>query len=128
MSKRRIDIDELAGTFKALSNPQRLKIFLALASCCPPGCCVSDPCTMRRCVGELGENLDLAPSTVSHHLKELRQAGLMNVERRGKRIECWLSEEAIAKVAALFANTQVQARALLGKTVRCGGKNGKRTK
>ena len=49
----------------------------------------------RRYVGELGEDLNIAPSTVSHHIKELRQAGIIVVERRGKNIECWVNEEAV---------------------------------
>ena len=128
MSNCRTDIHELAAAFKALSNPQRLRIFLRLATCCMPGCCASRPASMRRCVGELREDLNLAPSTVSHHLKELRQAGIMNVERRGKRIECWLSEESLARIAALFGDTRAQARRILGLSNKTGGKGGKRTK
>ena len=71
------EINRFAEVFKALSNPNRLQIFLSLVSCCPPGtkCNYSDA-AMRRCVGELGQGLDIDQSTVSHHLKELRRAGL----------------------------------------------------
>mgnify|MGYP003905405807 CR=1 FL=1 len=41
------------------------------------------------CVGELGKDLNIVASTISHHMKELRQAGLVRMERRGQRIECW---------------------------------------
>ncbi|WP_396266326.1 ArsR/SmtB family transcription factor [Halobacillus amylolyticus] len=43
---------------------------------------------MRMTVGELGERLNIVPSTVLHHLKELRQAGLIRMDRKGKNIEC----------------------------------------
>ena len=90
--------------FKALSNPQRLRIFLKLAESCGPSCCdVSEegvPC----CVGDLGEDLGIVPSTVSHHIRELRQSGLMQVERRGQKIECWISEDALRRLAAFFGD------------------------
>lgn len=56
----------------------------------------------RRYVGELGEELKIAPSTVSHHIKELRQAGIIVVERRGKNIECWVNEEAVEALRELL--------------------------
>jgi len=93
--------------FKALAHPQRLRIFLKLAACCGPGSCGElTPQSMRRCVGELGGNLGLAASTVSHHLKALRHAGLMHMERRGQRIECWISRETLELLAAFFGPTR----------------------
>ena len=81
---------------------------------------------MTRCVGDLGADLGLAPSTVSHHLKELRRAGLMEVERRGQRIECWVSEDTL-KLLASFLNRPREARAPDGKQdARAGGADGKR--
>lgn len=102
MSKCGAQIDVLAAMFKALANPQRLRIFIQLASCCGPTTCAADDASLRRCVGELGADLGLAASTVSHHLKELRQAGLMRIERRGKSIECWLAAEALQALQAFF--------------------------
>src|SRR4030042_362322 len=94
MSKsRNTEIQKFAEMFKALSNPNRLDIFLRLISCCPPGTRCSAEAEARRFVGELGEKLDITLSTVSHHIKELRQAGLIRVERRGKNIECWVDEQ-----------------------------------
>jgi ArsR family transcriptional regulator, arsenate/arsenite/antimonite-responsive transcriptional repressor len=46
--------------------------------------------------------LSIAPSTVSHHIKELRQAGIIVVERRGKNIECWVNEEAVKVLRGIF--------------------------
>ena len=69
------EVQRFAEVFKALSNPNRLHIFLRLVSCCPPGTkCISDA-AVQRCVGELGQGLEIDPSTVSHHLKELRRQG-----------------------------------------------------
>ena len=55
------------------------------------------------CVGDLASEVDLAPSTVSHHLKELRQAGLIQVERRGRQIECRTGEKSLRRLVAFFA-------------------------
>ena len=57
---------------------------------------------MRRCVGVIGGDLEIAPSTVSHHLKELRQAGLVHMERRGQTIECWVEPETLRLLADFF--------------------------
>jgi ArsR family transcriptional regulator len=94
------DAEELAELFKALANPHRLKIFIGLARCCRAGeACAPN---MRACVGELGDGLDLAPSTVSHHLKELRRAGLIHMKRAGQHVECWADPEALARLCEFF--------------------------
>jgi len=91
-----------AEMFKALSNPHRLALFNRLMTCCAPGTKCSPDEAVRFCVGELGEGLDIAPSTLSHHLKELNRAGLVNMERRGKNVECWLEPQVLKNLAAFF--------------------------
>ena len=94
------DAEELAELFKALANPHRLKIFAALARCCRQGeACAPN---MRACVGDLGDGLGLAPSTVSHHLKELRHAGLIHTKRAGQHVECWADPEALERLGDFF--------------------------
>ena len=106
MSKRRThDVERLCAMFKALASPQRLQIFLKLADACCPTACDATAEGYRCCVGDLGQDLDVKAPTVSHHLKELRQAGLMRVERRGKRIECLIGEDALRLLAEFFADT-----------------------
>jgi DNA-binding transcriptional ArsR family regulator len=97
------DLHRFAEVFKALGNPNRLHIFLRLISCCPPGTKCSSEAAVRRCVGELGQDLEIDPSTVSHHLKELRRAGLIRVERRGKTIQCWVDPETVEAVGNLLS-------------------------
>ena len=105
---RNTDIELLATRLKALSNPGRLQIFRQLAICCETGAsCGTDEHAMRRCVGELGRGLDLAPSTVSHHIKELRQAGLIRVERRGQNIHCWIDPDVVRSLADFFEQSWV---------------------
>ena len=104
MSKDTINIDRYADMFKALSNPHRLNIFLRLASCGTGGiaCRAEQAC---ECVGDLGCNLGIAPSTVSHHLKELHRAGLIRSRRQGQRIECWVDPEVINSLMHFFDRT-----------------------
>ncbi len=102
MSNYRIEVNALCAAFKALSNEHRLVIFQRLMSCCEPGTRCSTEQAARFCVGELGEGLDIAPSTLSHHLKELHRAGLINMTRRGKQIECWVEPDVLKGLSTFF--------------------------
>lgn len=105
-NNRSNELERLAAAFAALANPQRLRMFVTLATrCCAP----ASPTAARQrarfcCAGEVGRGLGLAASTVSHHLKELRQAGLMHVERQGRRIDCWASQETLGLLATFIAS------------------------
>jgi ArsR family transcriptional regulator len=100
------DIEKFAEIFKALSNPNRLRLFMHLVTCCRPGTVTSISADTESercaCVGELGKDLNIVASTISHHMKELRQAGLVRMERRGQRIECWIDLETIANLQDFF--------------------------
>ena len=96
------DLERYAEAFKALSNPNRLAIFLHLVSCCPPGTSCSFDEEMKKCVGDLGRDLNIGQSTISHHIKELRIAGLIHVERKGKYTECWVDGETVRSLADLL--------------------------
>ena len=96
------EMQRFAEMFKALSNPNRLSIFLRLASCCVPQATCDTDTEWRECVGELGKDLGIVPSTVSHHIKELNRAGLIRMERRGKKIECWVDPEILNILMTFF--------------------------
>ncbi len=107
MSKyRNKNIEQYAEMFKALSNPNRLKIFMKLTSCCEPGTVTSvNNATGEMgcaCVGELGRDLGIVASTISHHIKELRRAGLIRMERRGQKMECWIDPNTLAALRKFF--------------------------
>ena len=101
------NIQEFAEIFKALSNPNRLKIFLRLISCCQPGTLATIKESVEAegcaCVGELGQDLGIVPSTISHHIKELRRAGLIRMERRGQKIDCSIDPEALVALREFFS-------------------------
>lgn len=98
-------MNQFSEMFKALSNPHRLEIFLYLANNCFP-CESSTNEEMRSTVGELSEGLGIAPSTISHHLKELRQSQLIRMERKGKNIECWVEPDTLEILIEFFKNAR----------------------
>ncbi|BEL08949.1 hypothetical protein Q0Z83_071400 [Actinoplanes sichuanensis] len=64
---------DLAGTFKALGDPVRLRLLSMIASANDGEICVCD----------LSEAFPLTGPTISHHLRILREAGLVHSARRG---------------------------------------------
>jgi len=109
MSKYQFEnLEKFSEIFKALSNPNRLKIFLRLISCCQPGTLTTIKENVEpegcACVGELGQDLNIVPSTISHHIKELRRAGLIRMERNGQKIECSIDSETLAVLQGFFSH------------------------
>lgn len=100
------ELRRLATIFKALSNENRLAIYLRLLSCCTAGdskCkCDPDVTHPREYVGDIGETVDISPSTVSHHIKELRNVGLIYSERQGQSIGCWADDKILKELVDFF--------------------------
>lgn len=103
---RKKPLQEFANMFKALSNPNRLQIFLSLTRCCQPGTVCSTEDIGVRCVGDLGSEVNIAASTLSHHIKELHRAGLIEMRRNGQHVECWIEAQTLNDLSAFFINTQ----------------------
>jgi len=99
--ERRLTPDEstqdLARIFRALGDPSRLAIFQLVREYCreDSGQSTTD---LRNSVSEIAREFDLSLSTVSHHLKELRIAGLIKCERQGQHIFCSVNPEALGIV------------------------------
>ncbi len=79
-----------ADLFKALSDPARVRIVNLIATSSEPVCAC-----------ELYEPLRLAQPTVSHHLKKLVEAGLLEREQRGKWAYFSLDRAAVEKLATV---------------------------
>lgn len=107
MSNYRNQDQILSNAFKALANPNRLAIFRRLLSCCQPGnACPLDDC-MKLVVGDLGKDMNIAPSTLSHHLKELHRAGIIAMQRKGQFVECWVETEMVDALTG-FLNNRIE--------------------
>ncbi len=104
MSNNRIgQADQLPISLKALAHPHRLTIVKLLTESSKTGEVRCPAGGEDACVCHLAKKLGISPSTTSHHLKELRQAGLVLVERRGQRIECQVNLELIRELGDFFA-------------------------
>ena len=90
---------ELARAFKALGDPVRLRLLSMIAS--GEGGEV--------CVCELTPAFDLSQPTVSHHLRLLRQAGLIDCERRGTWVYYRLLPAALDHLAAALRTPDAAA-------------------
>ena len=102
-NSKNIQVDEFSEIFKALSNANRLRIFLRLASCCKPGTVGYMDESAKAYIGELGEEVNGVKSTVSHHIKELRHVGLIRTERQGQRIACWVDPHMLDTLKEFFS-------------------------
>lgn len=71
-------LDDAAARLEALGNPTRLKIYRALVKAGDDGLSV----------GKLQAKLDVAPSTLSHHLKSMLIVGLIHQERQSTTLIC----------------------------------------
>lgn len=78
-----IDRGLLVEAFKALSNENRLAIFEQIRKGCGRGRTGPEN---RPAVCEVASSVPVAPSTISHHIKELRRSHLIHCERRGQTI------------------------------------------
>jgi ArsR family transcriptional regulator len=93
---------EPAKIFKALSNESRLEILKSLYQEGISGTLEGqETCAGKcSCVGDIVERFRLAPSTISHHIKELAMAGLVKVERNGQFIRVFPNPEALKAISA----------------------------
>jgi len=86
------DAVALARVFKAVGDPVRLRLLSLIAS--RGG---------ETCVCDLTAPFDVTAPTISHHLKVLREAGLIDCERRGPWFYSWPRPEAMARLSRILA-------------------------
>lgn len=76
--------------FKALGDPVRLRLLSLIAS------------TSEACVCDLTGAFELSGPTISHHLRVLREAGLVDCERRGTWVYYSVRPAALRQLAGLL--------------------------
>ena len=89
---------ELSQVFRALSEPNRLAIYRLIRE--REHAPVED---LERSISVLAREFDLSLSTVSHHVKELRQAGLIRCVKRGQTVYCEADPEALDAIEGFLA-------------------------
>jgi ArsR family transcriptional regulator len=89
-----VQAEQVAPLLKALADPVRLRLMSLVAS--HPG--------GEACVCDLNEAFDLSQPTISHHLKVLHEAGLLDRSKRGVWVYYQARTEALASLAALIGN------------------------
>ena len=107
-----MELSNYSKIFKALSNEQRLKIFVMIYknSCVTEGAttgsefrfkdetCCSLKGGIEKAFTKICDCMSLSRSTISHHFKELQNAGLITCEREGQTYRCSVNEETINAV------------------------------
>ena len=89
-----VDAEVMAGMFKAWGDPVRLRLFANIASSAGGETCVCD-------IPDVG----VSQPTVSHHLRKLREVGLITSERRGTWVYYRVAPDVLAAMAAMLAPT-----------------------
>jgi ArsR family transcriptional regulator, arsenate/arsenite/antimonite-responsive transcriptional repressor len=89
------DAVRMAAMFKALGDPVRLRLFSKIASHAGGEACVCDI-----------QDVGVSQPTVSHHLKKLREAGLLSSERRGTWVYYRVEPGVLAAMATLLATAR----------------------
>jgi ArsR family transcriptional regulator, arsenate/arsenite/antimonite-responsive transcriptional repressor len=83
---------ELAPLLKAVADPVRLRL-LSLIACHDGG---------QACVCDLTAAFEVTAPTINHHLKVLREAGLISAERRGTWVYYWINPDVLERLSVLL--------------------------
>ena len=85
----------ISDVFKQMADPTRIRIFWLLCHC-------------RICVANLSALMEMSSPAVSHHLKQLRAAGLIVSHREGKEVHYQAADNAQAKLLHAMIENMVE--------------------
>jgi DNA-binding transcriptional ArsR family regulator len=103
-------IAKMADMLAALGTETRLKIVRVLLAAHPEGLVV----------GDIGAELDIPASTLSHHLEKLKNEGLVNVRRESTFLRYTANADGLQEVLSfLFAECCTRNKAINPKTITC---------
>ena len=94
-----MDTKKMAKIFKALSNPNRLELYLKIAEAHETSVKADGECF----VTDIINCLNIGAPTISHHIKELVNAELIVTEKRGKFLICRVNEKLVTEVSQTLA-------------------------
>ena len=89
-----METKKMAKVFKALSNPNRLELYLQIAKNHEKSYRTYEGCL----INDITKSLNIGAPTISHHLKELSNAELIFAERKGKYLVARVNEEVVNEV------------------------------
>lgn len=94
-----MDTKKAAKIFKALSNPNRLELYLKIAEANESSFEAQGECF----VTDIINSFNIGAPTISHHIKELVNADLISTEKKGKFLICKVNEELVEEVSQLLS-------------------------
>lgn len=102
-----VKLSNYARIFKALSNEQRLKIFMMIYKKCCSSTASSgktgfDKGSVEKAFSMVCDCMNISRSTISHHIKELQNAGVVTCERTGRNFRCTVNEDAVNAIKEFF--------------------------
>jgi ArsR family transcriptional regulator len=101
------DAAGLARGFRALGDPVRLRLLSLIA----------ERAGGEVCVCELTDAFTLSGPTISHHLRVLREAGLVDCQRRGTWVYYWVVPDALAALSRLLDTSAMTSLPAAGGSV-----------
>jgi DNA-binding transcriptional ArsR family regulator len=108
--KQAQDVVRFADMLSAMGTEPRLRIMRLLLSAHPEG----------MVVGEISEELDIANSTLSHHLEKLKNEGLVSVQREGTFLRYRANTQALQDLLGfLYAECCTRNKAIEPQTIVC---------
>lgn len=91
----------MSKVFRALSNPNRLQLFLNLLE--ESRLDLAKGRTHDCFLANIIRNLRIGAPSISHHLRELEAAGLIETSKEGKQLVCSIRPGAMSELRAFFA-------------------------
>ena len=98
----------MAARFKALADPVRLRLLSSVASHAGGQACVCDIAAVA--------GIDVGQPTISHHLKVLRDAGLLTSQRRGSWVYYTVVSDVLQDLSSLLSPHPELTRVVAGAT------------
>jgi DNA-binding transcriptional ArsR family regulator len=106
------DVARYADMLSAIGTETRLRIMRLLLTAHPDGLVV----------GEIGEDLEIPNSTLSHHLDKLKNEGLVCIQREGTFLRCTANTSALEELLGfLYAECCTRNKAVEPQRVVCCG-------